>query len=491
MRPSRSEGRVPPDRPPRRSGACAREHDRLARSGRSNTVLDLSKLTWSHTRRSPAGPCRSAERRATACSPLARRGAARPLDAGGRRGDVDLRSTRASSGPWSTRCAATSCSIVLSLPRSIAASLPPSGRSSPRSYRVHLPVRPGRNHRAPAFQPLVRGGLSGLRRALPARIAGMLAARTRPTARCCTGRSSRGARRALPRTRAPPCSPGPSRTTTAPAHCSRQASTGSSLMIPASSRLGSAHVRRPRIAVSVLLPPLASRVACPEATGPGTPLRGTDGTDYAAPAVPDGVTIAGVPVGGLTAEDAYALRCASSSTQPLVHVRGQTKDLNTGLGSVPRPLAARSGERSQPPRTAVPLQFARQARRPRPSRRLASGLEPAPVDSRARLRCLRPGITGARVASRLRQSSARTPIRKAFAPHGARRWRSPTVSTADTGSNFGPVIVIRRGSNQLHLYRGMRLVAELRRRDRPVGVPDAARPLLDRRQVEAPVVVSA
>ena len=53
------------------------------------------------------------------------------------------------------------------------------------------------------------------------------------------------------------------------------------------------------------------------------------------------------------------------------------------------------------------------------------------------------------------------------------------------------MIVIRRGSNQLTLYNGAKRRAAVQGRDRAVDLPDAARQVPDRRQVEEPVVVPA
>ena len=53
------------------------------------------------------------------------------------------------------------------------------------------------------------------------------------------------------------------------------------------------------------------------------------------------------------------------------------------------------------------------------------------------------------------------------------------------------MIVINRSANTLSLYHGLEAVADVPRRHRPVGLPDAARPLPHRRQVGEPVVVPA
>jgi lipoprotein-anchoring transpeptidase ErfK/SrfK len=48
---------------------------------------------------------------------------------------------------------------------------------------------------------------------------------------------------------------------------------------------------------------------------------------------------------------------------------------------------------------------------------------------------------------------------------------SPRSEPSVTRASIGPVIVIRRGSNRLYLYDGMRFQRVFRRRHRPVGLP--------------------
>ena len=66
-----------------------------------------------------------------------------------------------------------------------------------------------------------------------------------------------------------------------------------------------------------------------------------------------------------------------------------------------------------------------------------------------------------------------------------------TLRPKITRRNFGPVIVIRRKSNRLFLYDGSRYRRFFAVATGQIAVPDAARALLDRRQVEEPLVVSA
>ena len=116
-----------------------------------------------------------------------------------------------------------------------------------------------------------------------------------------------------------------------------------------------------------------------------------------------------------------------------------------------------------------------------------------PVDAQVFLRHLkpvivpdRPGLVVNRLAlttaivQRLRITSrVRVKIRHSSQPAATKR------------TAFRSVIVIRRSSNQLYLYRLRPAAENVPRRDRPVDLPDAARPLRHPRQVAEPLVVPA
>jgi lipoprotein-anchoring transpeptidase ErfK/SrfK len=82
-----------------------------------------------------------------------------------------------------------------------------------------------------------------------------------------------------------------------------------------------------------------------------------------------------------------------------------------------------------------------------------------PLDAQLYLRALRPSIAKpvpGRVLYRRRAEAAITSALVAN-KHGPLRLRQRVIPPKVTRSSFGPVIVIRRGSNQLYLYRGIRL----------------------------------
>jgi lipoprotein-anchoring transpeptidase ErfK/SrfK len=81
------------------------------------------------------------------------------------------------------------------------------------------------------------------------------------------------------------------------------------------------------------------------------------------------------------------------------------------------------------------------------------------VDSRLLLRDLKPYLTPERPGLALNEPETVRVVTNALRQNNRDRMRLHTrQARADvTRANFGPVIVIRRGSNRLYLYSGMRL----------------------------------
>ena len=176
--------------------------------------------------------------------------------------------------------------------------------------------------------------------------------------------------------------------------------------------------------------------------------------------VPEGVTISGVAVGGMAAEEATAAVQAWFD-QP---VRFQFKkkrwraspiDLGAHLyvaGAVKRALAAAPG-------TPLDLVVAVSGRRVRAYvRSLDEVFSRPPKDSTVRLKGLRPYVTKAREGVRVLLGPMTAAIVRALRTNGRgpipleARLLDPKVTIA----SFGPIIVIRRESKKLYLYRGMR-----------------------------------
>ena len=176
--------------------------------------------------------------------------------------------------------------------------------------------------------------------------------------------------------------------------------------------------------------------------------------------IPVGVTIAGVDVGGLTPEAATAtiqqefqkpLRLAVGSTLVLVtpDVLGATPVIDK---AIERALVAQ-------PYSAVPLgvtvvsgtiaDFVA---------KLAQRFDRPAVDSKLYLRNLRPWLSQEHGGRKLDQRRAVRDINTALAAgtREALRLVMTAVKPKVTRRNFGPVIVIRRNTNGLLLYDGMK-----------------------------------
>jgi hypothetical protein len=178
------------------------------------------------------------------------------------------------------------------------------------------------------------------------------------------------------------------------------------------------------------------------------------------PSVPiaDGVTIGGVSVGGLTAAEAAPL-VRTWFAQPFTFaLRGHTKTATPWwVGGTPKVAAALASAQTALPGAAVPLHIRVDRTRLRAFvARLARAWHTPAVNSVARLRDLRPFITRPRPGYSVLKLETRLSIRQAFAAHQRGPLSVPyrVLRPRITRSNFGPAIVIRRGSHRLYLYRG-------------------------------------
>lgn len=202
------------------------------------------------------------------------------------------------------------------------------------------------------------------------------------------------------------------------------------------------------------------------------------------PVIADGVTVAGLPVGGLTEEEAIAAIRARFAQAMRVRLGTRTLRVRPAtLGTRPRVHMAVEAALVAPAGRRVPLEVAiRRWMVSRWVRDTARRFDRPPRDARLFLkRSLRPKITRARPGRKvLRRVSARAlrlELRRNERGPVALRTRKlrPTVRAG----SFGPVVVIRRGSRSLWLYRGrarkgMRLVRVFRV---AVGQPSYPTPL--------------
>ena len=175
--------------------------------------------------------------------------------------------------------------------------------------------------------------------------------------------------------------------------------------------------------------------------------------------IADGVTVAGVAVGGMTAEEAaaalttfwrrpFVLTLGVHVWTPSASRLGGSVDISA---AVARALAAAPSES-----LLLPVGVNRETLRLYIKRRAKEVYKPA-VNSKVHLRDLRPYVTRGRDGRRVLQASTRTLVRTALKAHarGPVRLQMEAIQPTITRRNFGPVIVIRRNSHRLFLYKVM------------------------------------
>ena len=190
-----------------------------------------------------------------------------------------------------------------------------------------------------------------------------------------------------------------------------------------------------------------------------TTTTGTTTTSEAV--IADGVTIGGVAVSGLTQDEAVAtVTTAFERPLPLLVLRhrlfARPERLNATAyvdGAVAQALASPAGTalklRVKLDRSKAAAYVAAVARR----------FDREPLDAQLALRNLRPVVSAQRTGRSLRRVQS---LGRIFAAFVANTRTSVTLSFRNlqpkvTRKSVGPVIVIRRGSNRLYLYNGMRL----------------------------------
>jgi lipoprotein-anchoring transpeptidase ErfK/SrfK len=206
---------------------------------------------------------------------------------------------------------------------------------------------------------------------------------------------------------------------------------------------------------------LAADPAPPVTTAPTTTAPTT--TTTPAPAVvPEGVTLASVPIGGLT-QDAAALALTDAFRQPVrmrfertaITVSPSLLGLDVPVDSaVAKALTVAPGT-SLGLRASVDQQLVRAF-----VAKLAQRFDRRPVSSRLLLHKSKPLVTKPVFGRKLDQRAAVADLTNALV-HGTRptlALKAKLTPPETTPATIGPVIVIRRGSNELTLYNGMKVV---------------------------------
>jgi lipoprotein-anchoring transpeptidase ErfK/SrfK len=173
--------------------------------------------------------------------------------------------------------------------------------------------------------------------------------------------------------------------------------------------------------------------------------------------IPDGVTIGSSSVGGLSADQAR-LVVETAFAQPLeiVHKRLRWLVAPTRLGARARVEAALAQALVAPPGSQVPLVVTVQGQAVHEYvSKLGQRVNREPKDARLRLVKLRPRISEARPGLRVDRYPTVAAIVQALRANerGPVQIETDPVRPEVTAANFGPVVVIRRESKRLFLYR--------------------------------------
>ena len=176
--------------------------------------------------------------------------------------------------------------------------------------------------------------------------------------------------------------------------------------------------------------------------------------------IPNGVTIGGIYVGGLSPDTAYQVVLAAFRS-PLVLTLGahrvEISPLRLGVTAYAKAAVAHA--RSASPGTSVPLGISVRGRTVRDFvDSLVKKYSRDPIDSKLVLRDLKPFITKGEPGKVVDRKQAFATILAALRENRRTGVVLPYKDVAQkvTRANFGPVIVIHRGANRLYLYRGMK-----------------------------------
>jgi lipoprotein-anchoring transpeptidase ErfK/SrfK len=189
----------------------------------------------------------------------------------------------------------------------------------------------------------------------------------------------------------------------------------------------------------------------------------TTGTTSTAPeTIAPGVTISGVDVGEMTAAEAFTTITASFARPLILDVpRHRLAAAPARLGAMAAVRAAVARASTAPEGTALKLRVILNRKRTASYlERVAKHFDRKPVDAQLLLRGLRPRVTKQQPGRALRHLRAMDAMFTALVTNTRPALRLPFVQLkpAVTRSSIGPVIVIRRGSNHLYLYKGSRFL---------------------------------
>jgi len=176
------------------------------------------------------------------------------------------------------------------------------------------------------------------------------------------------------------------------------------------------------------------------------------------PTIQPGVSIHGIDVGGMTADEARTAVHAFSSTPFTLTFRARSWEAATWqLGVKSRVDVAVAAALTATTGADIPLTVLLDRDQLKHYvDKIGRQFYKAPRDTKVRLHNLRPRLTNARLGHDVLELPTRTLLKDAIRANSRGpiavqyRYLKPDV----TRRNFKPVIVIRRGSHQLYLYKG-------------------------------------
>jgi len=196
---------------------------------------------------------------------------------------------------------------------------------------------------------------------------------------------------------------------------------------------------------------------------PGTTTTTTTTATTTAPAtIPVGVTIAGVAVGGMTPAEAFAaVQEAFAVPLPIVAAGHHLAPAPSALGASIE--AQKAVERAQDATAGTSIQVVVSVRLERLRvyvATVARRFDHPPHDSQLVLRNLRPFITKGSSGRVLDRPAAVRAVSAELLQNRRSELvlRSQKKAQTVTRKDFGPAVVIRRKSNRLYLYDGMRQI---------------------------------
>jgi lipoprotein-anchoring transpeptidase ErfK/SrfK len=171
-----------------------------------------------------------------------------------------------------------------------------------------------------------------------------------------------------------------------------------------------------------------------------------------------GVTIQGIDIGGMTAEDATAAVRASVRTPFTLTFREKTLEATPWQLGVRThvALAVADALAAAPPANVTLTVSIDLAQLRHYVGRVDKLLSRQPRDAHVRLRHLRPHLSKSLKGYNVRQRATRTLLKQAIraSSRGPVAVQYRTLKPKVTRWNFKPVVVIRRGSHRLYLYKG-------------------------------------